>query len=463
MFAKILKHDLHPSRRRPRRFLPALPLAALVGLALQAPGARAQQLRFTPFRADGTYAVGQRVGWRVEPAAGQPAPRGTFTYTVFRDGATPVGQGTFDLSHGRATLETSLPEPGMILVEVRPPAGMESFRGESLGEKGRVLLGAAVAPLSIRASQPRPGDFDEFWATKLRDLAAVPAEPVVEPVESGVAGVEYAHVRLNNVDGAHVYGQLARPTAGSKLPALVIFQWASPPYPLQRSWVTDRASEGWLVLNVEPHDVPADMPQAFYDALPERIKEYHLIGRHSRDESYFLSMYLGDYRALEYVTGRPDWDGRTLVVMGTSMGGQQSLAMAGLHPKVTAVLANVPSGADVGGPLHGRMPSYPRWEVTRPEVLETAAYFDPANFAPRIRARTLVALGFIDETSPPCSVWAAYNAIPADKEVVPMVTAPHNHLSTPEEVEGWTRRSAEWLGQLVTPRTAPIDRGAGGP
>jgi cephalosporin-C deacetylase len=260
---------------------------------------------------------------------------------------------------------------------------------------------------------------------------------------------------LNNVDGAHVYAQLARPSAGSKLPALVIYQWASPPYPLQRSWVTDRAAEGWLVLDVEPHDVPADMPQAFYDALPQRIKQYQLLGRHSRDESYFLTMYQGDYRALEYITGRPDWDGRTLVVMGTSMGGQQSLAMAGLYPRVSAVLVNVPSGSDVAGPLHGRMAAYPNWEVTRPDVLETAVYFDPANFAPHIRAPTLVALGFIDETSSPSSVWATYNTIPARKEVVPMVTAPHNHLSTPAEVVGWTRRSAAWLKELR--------EGAGGP
>jgi cephalosporin-C deacetylase-like acetyl esterase len=39
-------------------------------------------------------------------------------------------------------------------------------------------------------------------------------------------------------------------------------------------------------------------------------------------------MYLGDYRAVEYLASLPDWDGKTLVVMGTSMGGQQSLCVA---------------------------------------------------------------------------------------------------------------------------------------
>jgi beta-glucosidase len=340
----------------------------------------------------------------------------------------------------------------MLLVEVRPPEGLAGFRGESRAEVGRALLGAAVAPREIRPAAAPPQDFDGFWVAKLRELATVPAEPLVTPDQSGVPGVEYAHLRLNNLDGAHVWAQLARPVAGEKLPALVIFQWASPPYPLQKAWVTDRAAEGWLVLDVEPHDVPADLPQAFYDALPERIKRYPLIGRHSRDESYFLPMYLGDYRAVEYLTTRPDWDGRTLVLMGTSMGGQQSLAVAGLNPRVSAVIANVPSGADVAGPLRGRAPSYPVWEVARPEVLQTASYFDPANFAPRIRARTLVSLGFIDETSTPASVWAAFNGIPGDEEIVPLVDAPHNHLSTPAEVEPWVRRSEAWLRELAAGR-----------
>ena len=426
--------------------------AVLLALALQVQGAGAQQLRFTPYREDGTYAVGEKVGWRVAPAPGQPRIQGTFSYSVRRDGGAVVDSGTFDLERGAATIETSASQPCMLLVEVRPRDGLAGFRGESGAEVGRVLLGAAVAPREIRPAAAPPQDFDAFWAAKLHELEAVPPEPLLSPDQSGVAGVEYAHLRLNNLDGAHVWAQLARPAAGERFPALVIFQWASPPYPLQKSWVTDRAAQGWLVLDVEPHDVPADMPQAFYDALPERIKRYHLIGRLSRDESYFLPMYLGDYRAVEYLTTRPDWDGRTLVLMGTSMGGQQSLAVAGLHPKVNAVIVNVPSGADVAGPLRGRGASYPVWEVARPEVLRTASYFDPANFAPRIRARTLVSLGFIDETSTPASVWAVFNGIPGDKEVVPLVNAPHNHLSTPAEVEPWIRRSEEWLGELVATR-----------
>jgi cephalosporin-C deacetylase len=415
--------------------------------------ASAQQLTFTPYHADGMYDVGERVGWHVAVASGQTAGGGTYTYTLKRDGRAVIGRGTLDPSSGHATIEASLDRPGMLLVEVRPPAGTTGFHGASKSEVGRVLLGAAVAPRRIGPSGRRPPDFDAFWTAELSRLDSVPADPVLTPGESGRPDVEYFTIRMNNVGGAHIYGQLARPSrqqgGGGTFPALLILQWASPPYPLQRQWVTDYAAQGWLVLDVEPHDVPADMPQAFYDALPQLIKNYGLIGRHSRDESYFLPMYLGDYRAAEYLASRADWDGRTLVVMGTSMGGQQGFAVAGLDSRVTALIANVPAGCDLLGPLRGRAAPYPNWDVERPEVRRTAGYFDAVHFAPRIRARALVSIGFIDETTPPAGIWAAFNLVPGIKEAVPLVDSPHNHMATAEEVLPYTRRSAAWLAALA--------------
>ena len=441
--------------RRPRR-------AAAVLCALCAAGAArlpAQRPTFTPDHPTGIYAAGERVGWTVTLPA---AAAGPYTYTIKRNGGEVVSSGALAFRKGRARIETTLAEPAMVVVEVRPPRPDSTFGDRSTGGPGRVLLGAAVAPAGITAAEGKPADFDAFWSEKLRQLAAVPMGAVVTPGEGNRPGVEYATVRLDNVGGAHVYGQLAKPARAGKFPAVVIYQWASPPYPLQKPWVTDRAAEGWLALNVEPHDVPSDMPQAFYDALPAAIKHYNTLGQRSRDDSYFLQMYLGAYRAAEYLATRPDWDGRTLVVMGTSMGGQQSFAVAGLDPRVTALLVNVPAGADVTAALHGRGASYPNWDVKRPEVLTTARYFDTANFASRITARSLVAMGFIDDISAPAGVWSVFNQIRGPKEAAPMIDSPHNNLATAAQQRPWTARSAEWLAALVR-GAEPAQAGAGRP
>ena len=99
----------------------------------------AQQLTFTPYHANGMYELRERVGWNVGLAPGQTAA-GTYTYTVKRDGLALIGSGTLDLSSGHGTIVTSLDQPGMLLVEVRPPAGTTGFHGASKSEVGRVLL-----------------------------------------------------------------------------------------------------------------------------------------------------------------------------------------------------------------------------------------------------------------------------------------------------------------------------------
>jgi cephalosporin-C deacetylase len=432
--------------RRWSRVLTVLLVAALSASAELS----AQQLTFTPDRESGIYGAGERVGWTVaRPARSRAAANAAYEYTVRRNGGEVISTGRFDLRRGRARIETTLAEPAMVLVEVRPVVADSAFGSRSTGGPGRVLLGAAVDPTGIRPAEPRPADFDSFWHAKVGELTAIPMDAELRRGESGREGVEFYTVRMRNVRGAHVHGQLARPVGEGPFPAMVLYQWASPPYPLQRSWVTDRAAEGWLVLNIQPHDVPADMPQAFYDALPALIKNYPTIGRHSRDESHFLQMYLADYRAVEYITTRPDWDGNTLLVTGTSMGGQQSFVAAGLHPSVTAMVVHVPAGADVAGTLHGRAQTYPFWEVSRPEVLKTARYFDVAHFASGIRAPSLVSMGFIDEITTPASIWSAFNQITGPKEAVPLAVAHHNHIATQEQQLAYTRRAAQWLEILV--------------
>jgi cephalosporin-C deacetylase len=419
------------------------PLLCLCAATLAA----AQQPTFTPDDPAGIYSIGERVGWTVTAAAGAPMRR--YTYAIKRDGGEVLSSGTLDLSRGSARIETTLDRPAMVLVEVRPEVADRTFGDRSTGGPGRVLLGAAVDPTGIRAAEPEPEDFDAFWTEKLRQLEAVPTGAEETPKESGVEGVEYATVRMNNIGGAHVYAQLAKPAGAGKFPALIIFQWAGGPYPLQKEWVTNRARQGWLVLNVMPHDVPSDLPSEFYASLPTLVKRYHTIGQHSRDESHFLPMYLGDYRAVEYLAGRPEWDRETMVVMGTSMGGQQSFATAGLNPRVTGLLVHVPAGADVTAGLHGRDPSYPDWNVSRADVLETARYFDPVNFADRITASSLISMGFLDEIAAPTGIWAVFNRIPSPKTAVPMPNAHHNNLATAEQQRAWTVNSEEWLATFI--------------
>lgn len=416
-------------------------LSCLILLLVAAANAGAQQLVFTPYHANGIYDVNEKVGWTAALPPGTAAPAGPYTYTIKKDNfGDPIKTGTLDLAAGSVSIEVTVNQPCMLYVQVTAlTAASEATPGRSRA-RGGMALGAAVTPTKIAPSQPRPADFDSFWEAKIKALSDVPANPELVPGDSGRPGVEFYTFKLDSL-GSKVHGYLAKPAKSGKFPALVIFQWAGV-YALPKNTVLDRAAEGWLALNVDSHDKDPNAPGG-------PPANYQSVGNTDRETSYFLKMYLRDYRAIDYIAGRPEWDGRTLVVTGTSMGGQQSLCAAGLNPKVTHLIVNVPAGCDFCGPLHGRAAGYPNWPSSKPEVMRTAPYFDAVNLAGRIKATSLVAMGFIDTIAPPVGIWAAFNQIPGPKEAAPMFDSNHNNLATREQQRPFTSRSTEWLNTLV--------------
>jgi cephalosporin-C deacetylase-like acetyl esterase/tetratricopeptide (TPR) repeat protein len=402
-----------------------LEFLALIFFALRAEA----QLNFVPFNSTGIYALGENVSWTVCLAHCEAAPFTKYTYEIKKNNLDKIESGALCFVSGRAKIEAALDEPAMLYVTVN---------AEGAPPASAVHLGAAIAPTQLRTSVQRPADFDSFWDSKLHALSRIPLNPEATPVTAS-EGVELSRIMVEGW-GSRTHGYLAKPTRKGKFPALVIFQYAGT-YALRSSTAIRRATEGWLAFNVVAHDLPPE--QAVRASC-----NYEAIGNKTRETSYFLKMYLRDVRALDYITGHPDWDGKTLVLMGTCMGGQQALVCSGLHPQVTAVIANQPSGADSNGDLHGRKAGYPYWPSDDPDVMKTALYFDIVNFAPRIKAPVLASVGFIDTTSPPAGIWTFLNQIRGPKELVTMIELDHTSR-TPEKRGAFRSRSAEVLDILL--------------
>jgi cephalosporin-C deacetylase-like acetyl esterase len=171
-------------------------------------------------------------------------------------------------------------------------------------------------------------------------------------------------------------------------------------------------------------------------------------------------MFLGDIQAAWYLVKRPDWDGKTFVVTGGSQGGMQSYVVAGLDPQVTAMLAMVPAGCDDSGALVGRRVAWPFYmnnpqDPNQAQVIKTSAYFDPMNFAPKIKCPVLVGLGLIDQTATPSGTLAAFNQIPgANKEVV--ILPKSDHMGTNHSQAPYYARFGEWAKALKSGNPAPV-------
>ena len=428
------------SRRLPRM----LPFAA--AFTLWAGACSAQQLTVTPFHKSGIYDLGEKAGWEVSLPEGAPAPTNRYTYTLKQNSQVLIKSGQLDLSSGKTTIEAALNEPAMLLLQITPPAGARGPGGFGAGSRrgggggGGNLYGAAIAPTKLQPSAPCPSDFDEFWQAKLKALSQVPINPVLSNGPASKEGVEFYTVTLDSLN-SHVHGYLAKPAKEGKFPAMLYYQYAGV-YALDKNIALNRASEGWLVLNVDSHDLAPDRGSGVSTG-------YQSIGNTNRETSYFLNMYLRDKRAADYLASRPDWNGKVLVAMGFSMGGQQSLATAGLDPRITHVIVEVPAGADFDGPLHGRVSGYPNWPGDNARAMEAGLYFDIVNFAARVKATTFLAMGFRDTVVSPVGDWIAFNQLKGPKEIAAMALAGHNNQSTPEEQKLWNDLSEHWLKTLA--------------
>ena len=450
-------------RTRPHLIF-ALMLGAAAAFAQRGPEIP-QQLTFTPYHASGIYDISETVGWTVAP--GPVTPTYLYKWTIRRNNAVVLKEGKLDLSAGNDKIEIAGDQPEMIYVaveayanlggEVLPlraaPTPQDAAAGRGRGAAPRFVggntgrnngiyaVGAAVAPLKIGLSTPRPADFDSFWDAKLAAQAKIPINPVLTAVQTDVPGVELSMFVLDAL-GSKTHGYLAKPTEDGKFPAVIQLQYAGV-YALNARGAAQRAAEGWLMINVDSHD---KLPSDPSGDIP---RGYQAVGNTDREESYFLNMYLRDSRALDYLLTRPDWDGETIVLTGGSMGGQQSIVLAGLRPeKITAALVCVPAGADANGDLHGRKAGYPNWPSDNPDVMKTALYFDTVNFASRIKAPVMAGMGFIDTTSPPAGVWTMLNQIPVPKEPLPMIESDHDNF-TPDKGRACPARTREILDQLV--------------
>lgn len=420
-------------------------------LLLVAQSVLAQSVKIYTDREDATYKTGDTVRFHVQAEGFAETP--DLTYVLKKGGWTEVGRGTLSLTNGATDISAQLNEPGTLLLEVRgnPPGG----------KRIRALGGAAFSPEDIKRSSPRPDDFDAFWNAKIKEFASTPIHPVLEAGQATRTNLEYFKITMDGFRNTKIHGQLARPNGTQKLPALLIVQWAGV-YPLAKDWACGPANEGFLVLNIEAHDLPIDEPESFYrEQSNGPLNDYTGIGNDSRETSYFLRMYLSAYRAAEYLTQRSDWDGKNLVVCGTSQGGMQTVMLAGLHPKITAAMANVPAGCDFSSDAVGRAPGWPQWNgkignKDKQKVIEAGRYFDCMNFAPNIKCALLVGVGLIDETCPAAGVFSTINQSTGPREVLILPLSDHQGVGNTQAP--MFSRMAQWRAAIVAGKPLPPEK-----
>ena len=287
-----------------------------------------------------------------------------------------------------------------------------------------VGIGALVSPEMIRPGNPdEPADFDAFWEERRAELDKVPvrAERKESKLDPEYEALVCYDVQVDCAGSAPVSGYLCMPRDAKpkSLPALVMFHGAGV---LSAQKHPEYAAHA-IVFNVNAHGLPNGKAPAFYRKIgATTLKNYRIADLDDRGKIHFVGMFMRVMRALDYVKSLPEWDGKTLIAMGGSQGGGQSLAAAGLDKQVTLCCAHIPALCDLGGAKAGRRPGWPIHLPTNPrswddpKVIAATAYLDGVFFARRIKCPVYISTGLIDQTCVPPAVYSVYNSFADDIE-----------------------------------------------
>lgn len=413
-----------------------LPIYALLLLALLASVCSAQDppivVKVTADRADALYACGETAAFTVRVTRGEEAvTTGAVQCVLSQDGGATVAASEFAPGAEPTVVEGTLEAPGVLQCTC-------TWREGDAAAQGRGA--AAFDPEGIEAATPEPEDFDAFWTAQKALLDEVPVDAqIVETPEASTGTYTVYRISLANVDGARVYGWLGVPKRDGPHPAMLQVPGAGV-YPIGPGAV-GMAGDGFLAIAISVHNYEIDTPKERCDELnANELAGYPHQGRESRDTYYFRRVFLGCVRVIDYLTSRDDWDGKTMIVTGSSQGGALSIVTAGLDPRVTGAAANVPALCDFYAKYVGRSPGWPRpiREDTDAEKA-TVPYFDAVNFAKRISCPVIVGIGLVDTTCPPAGIYSMCNELGGSVEIVMTPDMAHS------QSEEYGARRYEWL------------------
>ena len=301
-------------------------------------------------------------------------------------------------------------------------------------------LGVIVSPEKLVPGNPKfPDDLDAFWKQKRAELDAVPLKATrTEAKLKTFHAKKYPNVvcydvKVNCAGGAPVSGYLCMPRDAKpkSLPAIVIYHGAG----VRNSNMQARYGSKAIAFDVNAHGIENGKPQKFYDDLRAgALANYWHRGFDDHNRIYFVGMFQRVMRALDYVKSLPEWDGKTLIVHGTSQGGGQTIVAAALDPQVTLAVAGVPALCDLGGQLAHRRPGWPIYFMppekrTDAAIIRETAYIDGVFFAQRIKCPVYFSTGGIDNTCHATAVYAAFNSLPGKEKHIDYNPTGHHGTS----------------------------------
>ena len=291
-------------------------------------------------------------------------------------------------------------------------------------------------------TNPRPGDFDEYWDAALAELDDVAPEIELKRAAFSAPGTRCEHLYFTGTGGARIHAKLLRPSRGSNGaagPAILRFHgytgssgdWSSHLGYVSAGFVVaalDCRGQGGL-----SEDVGGVRGNTLHGHIIRGLDD-------GPDKLLFRHVFLDTVRLARIVMSLDEVDPDRVGATGGSQGGGLTLACAALEPRIRRAAAEFPFlsdykrvwDMDLDARAYKELRDYFRHSdpthENEDEVFTRLGYIDAHHLAPRIKANTLMLVSLIDEVCPPSTQFAAYNNISAEKRMVVYPDFGHENL-----------------------------------
>ncbi len=390
---------------------------------------------------DWNYQVGEKVQFTYQITdQGKPVKATNIKYQIGEEKLSPSKTGSLTEQSGKLMSE-GMSKPGFLRCIVTADVEGKAFKG---------LATAAFEADKIQPTIAYPNDFNEFWKNNIQKAREVPLDVKMDLIaEKSTEKSKVYHISFQNDRvGSRMYGILVVPNKTGKFPALLNVPGAGiRPYAGDFNFV----DEDIITLQIGIHGIPVNMPANLYTEMAAGpLASYPFIHMQNKDQYYYKRVYLGCVKAIDFIFGLEQFDGKNVAVSGGSQGGALAIVTAGLDDRIVTLRSVYPALSDVTGYLNNRAGGWPHMfdvnngkHLSKTENIETMSYYDVVNFARQIKVPGLYSWGYNDETCPGTSMFAAYNVITAPKEL--KIYKETGHFTVPQQGQD----HKEWFKQRL--------------
>jgi cephalosporin-C deacetylase len=306
---------------------------------------------------------------------------------------------------------------------------------------------------SYEGRNPRPDDFDEYWARGLDEVAATDPRIELVPHPSPAGFAECFDLWYTGVGGARIHAQYMRPRTVGPHPATLHFHGyggSSGDWFDRLPWV----AQGFAVAAMDvrgqgglSEDTGGVSGTTWNGHIVRGIEDHP-------DKLLFRQVFLDTVQLARVVMDFREVDPTRMAAMGGSQGGGLTLACVALEPRIAYAVPVFPFLSDyrrvwemdLAVDAYDELRTFFRHRdpthVRVDEVFNRLGYIDVQHLANRIEARVLMATGLMDTICPPSTQFAAFNKIQSEKEMVLYPDFGHEHLP------GFADRRFEFLADL---------------